>query len=60
MFNLDAITNKNNIDDDKSWPYRMLIIRPFGSGKTYGLLNLIKKNKIMTVLLTRFICMLKT
>ena len=45
MFNLDAITNKNNIDDDKSWPYRMLIIRSFGSGKTYGLLNLIKKTK---------------
>ena len=25
MFNLDAITNK---DDDKKWPYRMLIIGP--------------------------------
>ena len=28
MFNLDAITNKNNKDDDKKWPYRMLIIGP--------------------------------
>ena len=34
MFNLDAITNKNNKDDDKKWPYRMLIIGPSGSGKT--------------------------
>ena len=23
MFNLDAITNKNNKYDDKKWPYRM-------------------------------------
>ena len=43
MFNLDAITNKNNKDDDKKWPYRMLIIGPFGSGKTNALLNLIQK-----------------
>ena len=28
MSNLDAITNKNNKDDDKKWPYRMLIIGP--------------------------------
>ena len=59
MFNLDAITNKNNKDNDKKWPYRMLIIGPSGSEKTNTLLNLIQ-NKIMTVLLTRFICMLKT
>ena len=26
MLNLDAITHKNNKDDDKKWPYRMLII----------------------------------
>ena len=26
MFGLDAITNKNNKNDDKKWPYRMLII----------------------------------
>ena len=43
MFNLDAITNKNNKDDDKKWSYRMLTIRQFGSGKTNALLNLIEK-----------------
>ena len=43
MFNLDAITNKNNKDDDKKRPYRMLIIRPSGSEKTNALLNLIQK-----------------
>ena len=43
MFNLDAITNKNYKDDDKKWPYRMLIIGPSGSGKTNALLNLIQK-----------------
>ena len=43
MFNLDAITNKNNKDDDKNWPYKMLIIGPSESGKTNALLNLIKK-----------------
>ena len=43
MFNLDAITNKNNKNDDKKWPYRMLIIGPSGSGKTNALLNLIQK-----------------
>ena len=41
MFNLDAITNKN---DDKKWPYRMLIIESSGSGKTNALLNLIQKD----------------
>ena len=43
MFNLDAITNKSNKDDDKKWPYRMLIIGPSGSGKTNTLLNSIQK-----------------
>ena len=43
MFNLDAITNTNNQDDDKNWPHRMLIIGPSGSGKTNALLNLIQK-----------------
>ena len=43
MFNLDAITNKDNKDDDRKWPYRMLIIGPFGSGKANALLNLIQK-----------------
>ena len=40
---MDAITNKNNKDDDKNWPYRMLIIGPSGSGKPNALLNLIQK-----------------
>ena len=43
MFNLDAITNQNNKNDDKKWPYRMLMIGPFGLGKTNVLLNLIQK-----------------
>ena len=43
MFNLDAITNKNNKANDKKWPYRMLIIGPSGSGKTIALLHLIQK-----------------
>ena len=59
MFNLDDITNKNNKDDDKNWPCRMLIIGPSGSGKTNALLNLIQKQNNNN-LLTRFICMLKT
>ena len=43
MFNLDAITNKNNKNDDKKLSYRMLIIGPSGSGKINALLNLIQK-----------------
>ena len=43
MFYLDAIINKNNKDDEKNWPYRMLIIGPPGSEKTNALLNLIQK-----------------
>ena len=43
MFNLDTITNKNNKDDDKNWPYRMLINGPSRSDKTNVLLNLIQK-----------------
>ena len=43
MFNLDAITNKNNKGDDKKWPYRMLIIGPSRSGKTNALFNLTQK-----------------
>ena len=43
MFNLDAITNKNNKDYNKKWPYRMLITGPSGSGKTNALLSLIQK-----------------
>ena len=41
MFNLDDITIKN---DDKSWPYRKLIIGPSGSGKTNYLLNSVQKD----------------
>ena len=39
MFNLDNITSKN---DNKKWPYRMLIIGPSGSEKTNALLNLVQ------------------
>ena len=40
MFNLDTVTCKN---DNKNWPYRMLI-GPSGSGKTNALLNLVQKD----------------
>ena len=49
MFNLDDVTNENNRDHNKKWPYipdhlyRMLITGSSGSGKTNALLNLIKK-----------------
>ena len=43
MFNLDAITNKNNKNESKNWSYRMLTIGPSGSGKINALLNLIQK-----------------
>ena len=41
MFNLDVITKKN---DNKKWPWKMLIIGPSGSGKTNALLNLTQKD----------------
>ena len=44
MFNLNAITNENNKNHNKKWPYRMLIIGPSGSGKTNALLNLIQRD----------------
>ena len=44
MFNLDAITNKNNKNDNRKWPYRMLIIGQSGSRKANALLNLIQGN----------------
>ena len=40
MLNLNKICN--NKSNDKSWPFRMLIIGPSGSGKTKTLLNLIQ------------------
>ena len=43
MVNFNAITNENNKDHDKKWPYRMLIIGPSRSG-TNALLNLIQQN----------------
>ena len=36
-------TNKNNKDNGKKWLCRMLIIGPYGSGKTKALLNSIQK-----------------
>ena len=65
MFNLDDITNENNEDHNQKLtyipdhPYRMLIRGGSGLGKTNVLLNLIKE-KIVVILLKRFICILKT
>ena len=41
MFKLDTVTTKN---DNKNWPYRMLIIGPSGNRKTNALLNLIQQD----------------
>ena len=49
MINLDDITNENNKEQNKKWPYiadhpyRILTIEGSGSGKTNALLNLIKE-----------------
>ena len=49
MIDLDSITNENNKEHNKKWPYipdhlyRILIVGGSGSGKTNALLNLIKK-----------------
>ena len=49
MINLDDITNENNKEHNKKWPYipdhpyRILIIGGSGSGKTNALLHLIKE-----------------
>ena len=49
MINLDSITNENNKEHSKKWPYipdhpyRILIIGGSGSGKTNALLHLIKE-----------------
>ena len=39
MFNLDDITTKNN---DKDWPFRLIVIRPSGSGEINYLINKIQ------------------
>ena len=47
MFNLNVITNENNTEHNVKWsyiqdhPYRILIIRNSGSGKTNALINFI-------------------
>ena len=52
MFSLDTVTSKNGC---KTWPYRMLIIGPSGSGKANLLLDLIQQgNKIIDNIL--FVC----
>ena len=49
MINLDSITNENNKERNKKWPfisdhpYRILITGAYGLRKTKALLNLIKK-----------------
>ena len=42
MLNLDDIKSNKKENKDNDWPFRMLIIRPSGSGKTNILLHLIK------------------
>ena len=53
MTNLDSITNENNKEHNKKWPYipghpyRIIIISGSGSGKTNALINSInEKNDI--------------
>ena len=41
MLNLDNIVSNKKIKEDDNWPFRMLVIRPSGSGKTNTLLHLI-------------------
>ena len=49
MLNLDSITNENNKEHNKKWPYipdhphKIIIIRGSGSGKTNALINLINE-----------------
>ena len=56
MINLDSITNKNNEENYKKWPYipdhpyKILIIGGSGSGKTNTLLNLIKEQDKLDVI----------
>ena len=41
MLNLDNIVSNKNENKNNNWPFRMLIIRSSGSGKTNVLLHLI-------------------
>ena len=49
MINLDSITNENNKKQNGKWPYipdypyKIIIIGGFGSGKTNALINLINE-----------------
>ena len=59
MINLDSITNENNKEQNKKWPYipdhpyRILIISGSGSRKTSALVNLIKEQDVLPNL---FVC----
>ena len=61
MINLNSITNENNKEHNRKWPYipdhscRISIIGGSGSEKTNALLELIKEQDV----LTKFICMKK-
>ena len=52
MINFDDYTNEKSAEHNENWPYildhpyKILIIRGSGSGKTNALLNLININKI--------------
>ena len=59
MINLDSITNENNKEQIKKWPYipdhpyRILTISGSGSRKTNALVNLIKEQDVLPNL---FVC----
>ena len=59
MINLDSITNENNKEQNKKWPYipdhpyRILIISGSGTRKTNALVNLIKEQDVLPNL---FVC----
>ena len=55
MLNLDKIISKSSENNDKNWPFRILIIGPSGSGKTNALLNLIQGNCFQQIDNTEFI-----
>ena len=49
MVNLDNIVNKNNKNNDKDWPFRMLIIGPSGSLIADIIFNPLLKNYLLDV-----------